>query len=367
MFSALSQLVMRAARTAQVRRPVPTRSSTTRPRLEPLEDRCVPALLPVTSPLDVPSLAGTLRYQVAHAMTGDTIEILTPSPITLTKGQIFLAKDVTIVAPFKAAVISGAGMSRLFDVTPGAHVELGNLVLEDGNGTAGIHTAGLPFDGDGGAVLNQGSLMLMHCTLVLNTAHEGGALFNDHGMVLSKGSTLLVNSAKDDGGAVYNDHGLVSAYVTVLAHNKAAVAGGAVFNTAGDVSLTGSLITGDSATFGGGIFSDHGSVLLTGDTLLADAAKVNGGAIDNEGGSLTVTHCALPSDMAGMFGGGIYTDGGTADLVSDLLASDAAGAHGGGAYHTALGTLTISSSTASGDTPDAEFGAYLSGGGNVGF
>jgi hypothetical protein len=55
--------------------------------LEPLEDRCVPSTLYVTSPLDDGS-KGTLRYDIAHAQSGDTIAMspALTAPIVLTQG-----------------------------------------------------------------------------------------------------------------------------------------------------------------------------------------------------------------------------------------------------------------------------------------
>src|SRR5262245_43905143 len=43
-----------------------------RPRLEALEDRCVPSTLKVTN-LDDFGNPGSLRYEIAHARSGDTI------------------------------------------------------------------------------------------------------------------------------------------------------------------------------------------------------------------------------------------------------------------------------------------------------
>src|SRR5262245_25493077 len=56
---------------AGVRRP--SRRPNVRLGLEALEDRCVPAVLPVTSTLDDAAHPGTLRYAIAHADDGDTI------------------------------------------------------------------------------------------------------------------------------------------------------------------------------------------------------------------------------------------------------------------------------------------------------
>src|SRR5262249_29886877 len=51
----------------------PARRASYRPRLEALEDRCVPSTLAVMKTTDDVNDRGTLRYAVANATSGDTI------------------------------------------------------------------------------------------------------------------------------------------------------------------------------------------------------------------------------------------------------------------------------------------------------
>src|SRR5262245_37752963 len=64
-----------------------------RPRLEALEDRLVPATWSVVNPID--GAYDSLRWAVAQAQNGDTIDIWTPTTV-LTQGELVLAKDLTI-------------------------------------------------------------------------------------------------------------------------------------------------------------------------------------------------------------------------------------------------------------------------------
>src|SRR4029450_4114856 len=102
---------------AGVRRPY--RRPNTRLVLETLEDRCVPAVLPVTSTLDDATHPGTLRYAVAHADDGDTIAFtpaLQGAPIVLTQGELLLDHDVTFETIFDGVqTISGGGPSRVIE------------------------------------------------------------------------------------------------------------------------------------------------------------------------------------------------------------------------------------------------------------
>ena len=87
--AAIRERARQGAKRGRLRRAVP--------RLEALEDRWVPATLLVTSPLDDGS-QGTLRYDIAHAQSGDTIEMspTLTSPIVLTQGELYLKKNLTI-------------------------------------------------------------------------------------------------------------------------------------------------------------------------------------------------------------------------------------------------------------------------------
>src|SRR5438876_662020 len=105
------------------------------PRLEALEDRCVPSTLAVTRSNDDVTQRGTLRYAVAHAESGDTILLaadVKDTPIVLTQGELLLNQDVTIRGAGEVSeTISGGGASRVFEVAAGAHVSLLNLTISD--------------------------------------------------------------------------------------------------------------------------------------------------------------------------------------------------------------------------------------------
>jgi predicted outer membrane repeat protein len=339
MFSALSRWLQRSTRPTPARRP--NRRTPVRPRLEALEDRCVPAVLFVTKTLDDVNVPGTLRYAVAHANNGDTIDVMTAGPISLTKGQLVLSHDVTIQGMGKLPVVSGNNQSRVFEVVPGAVARLANLEIVDGNGTSGVAAAVLPFDGDGGAILNLGGLLVRDCVFAANTAKDGGAIYNEHGTTIMVGSTLFRNFAKHEGGAVYNDHGRVMVAHSTLSYDIAGSDGGAISNNAG-------------------------AVTLVADDLSHDWAMFLGGAICSQGGSLVVANSTLSYDTAGAFGGGIFTNGDAALLTGDTLTHDFAGVHGGGIFHTVAGVLRIGTTTASADAPEARFGTYINLGGNVG-
>src|SRR5262249_45108880 len=192
-----------------------------RPSVEALEDRWVPSTLTVTNNLD--SGAGSLRAAIAFAHKGDAINFapsLVGHTITLTSGELLLRRDVTIAGPgADKLTISGNHASRVFELsaTLTPQVTLSGLTISDG---VGVFAAGSTHknDGDGGAILNQGTLRIDNCTLSGNSAPGGGAIHND-GTLTVVGSTLTGNSA-GAGGAIESFVTLTVSACT-LSHNSA--------------------------------------------------------------------------------------------------------------------------------------------------
>lgn len=132
----------------------------------------------------------------------------------------------------------GAPAMRLFHVLPGATLTLRNLTLENGLSPLG------------GAIFNEGTVILDGVTLQNNTAPatdgtvagEGGAIYNEGGVLTIGNSTLTANTAASASDTI---RGLGGAIFT---HNGAvAINGTAVFsNTAGDAGAL--YAEGDAAT-----------------------------------------------------------------------------------------------------------------------
>src|SRR5439155_11614626 len=104
--------------------------------------------------------------------TGDTI-VFAPSlngqTITLTSGELAIAKSLNIQGPGPGQLpvtVSGGGAWRVFELD-GAKttITLSGLMISQGNGMAGTG-----YDGQGGGVLNFGTLTISHCTLSANSA-----------------------------------------------------------------------------------------------------------------------------------------------------------------------------------------------------
>jgi predicted outer membrane repeat protein len=223
-------------------RPTPPRF---RPRLEALDDRCLPSTLTVTNTLDGPiPTPGSLRYEISAAQSGDTIVFassLSGQTITL-YDQLVINTGLTIQGPgAQSLTISGGEHGRVFEVYGNVQVTLSGMTLTDGDGYESNDTLFWQYTSDGGAILNFATLTLQSCTVSYNTAvqlgtkSDGGGIYNGGTLTLS-GSTVSNNGAWN-GGGIYN-------VVTGL------------YNGADSLTVTNSTVTGNTAYGeGGGIYS----------------------------------------------------------------------------------------------------------------
>ncbi len=294
-----------------------------RPRLEALEDRCVPTRMtwPVTSSAD--SLApNTLPWAVSKAQNGDIIDIqpevyhyfpmtgtgnltaTVPQDIVLTLGELVLNHNVTIESTGPVPTISGDNLSRVFEVAPGANVTLLNLNITQGNGLAHNMSGDAGKDGDGGAILNAGALVLTGCTVSNSNAVGWGGGIGSLGNLSLSNCNVTGNKSGNGGG--------------ICSEGKLTVVGGSIFNN-------------HASLYGGGIFSSWGC-----------SANI---------GNLTENLTVLTSNTAGYDGGGIANEGNTTLKNATLSGNSTSAGYGGGIYNFA--TLTVELDTFMNNNPQA--------------
>jgi predicted outer membrane repeat protein len=389
------------ARTPQ---PAPRPRPPLRPRLEALEDRCVPTVWSVTSSADDVTQAGTLRWAVAQAHDGDTIDILpvlgrsglVARHIKLTHGELYLNHNVTIESVWpERAWIDGNYSSRVFEIARGVSVEFDNLVLVHGNAKANNSQGNASLDGDGGAILNEGSLTIDRCsvsdngytsfgtkspgmkagggiynyhgnvfvtndsTVNHNFAGAGGGIYNDRGTLLMVGTTLDTNSANGNGGAILEYFGQAEINHCVLDGN-AALRGGALANFGGDVKLESTDVEQNTgALVGGALFNQSGWMWVnSGSTLKDNFAVQGGGGIYNLGGDVAVTSSSLVHNTTAGDGGGIYSYHGEVDVLGSHLDKNTAG-HSGGAIAARYTKTTVTDSELSFNIAEDNGGAIF--------
>src|SRR4030095_15690248 len=115
--------------------------------------------------------AGTLREALANLCTGNTItfNIAGPGPhtITLTTGELVVAKDVTINNNSGESIsVNGNNASRVFSINSGKTAAIIGLTVSGGQTS-----------GNGGGILNDGTLTVVNSTVTgNNAATDGGGI-----------------------------------------------------------------------------------------------------------------------------------------------------------------------------------------------
>jgi hypothetical protein len=236
----------------------------------------------------------TLSAAVNAASSGDTLTVrgtcTSSSAADLTRPI-----TLTITGRGKRPTVSTNGSAPILSVvSSGAQVTLNGLVITGGSSSAG----------DGGGLLNFGTLTLNGTTVTNNTATDsagaaiGGGIYNNGALTLNS-STVSSNTAASSGGG--EGHG-----------------GGIYNDVSGAITLNNSSLTGNTAGgpssdygFGGGIYMGGGSVTLAGtSTITANTATGTTGAA---GGGVYVQGGTLSGATAGA-GGNVY--GNTPDDIA---------------------------------------------------
>lgn len=193
---------------------------------------------------------GSLRQAIldANANPGaDSIDFQEElaGTIALTSGQLpTITEDLTINGPgIFSIIVSGNNASRVFQVSGKVTVMISGLTVGDGN---------VP-GGEGGGILNQGTLTLTNIAMSGNFAfNNGGGIFNNGGTLTITNSTLSGNSSGNVGGGVAST-GVLTITNSTLSGNSSTSGGGA--HNSGTMTITNSTLSSNSAGTGGGIFN----------------------------------------------------------------------------------------------------------------
>lgn len=230
---------------------------------------------------------GSLRYAIEEAnatLGADKIVFALPpnSTITLQSGSLPVINEELMIdgRGTSGITISGAHQYRILEIAPNVRVTLFNLTFTHGNS-----------DEYGGAIQNNGDLMIRDSHFSENESTDGGAIFNNGNLTVIK--SLFNNNPGFYGGAIANE--------------------GHLFITKSTFSHNGYGYSG----WGGGVFNG-GTATISHSTFHNNTALV-GGAIDNLG-SLTLRNSTLSTNF-GIDGSGIYSEGGLTIRNSTLWAN----------------------------------------------
>ncbi len=286
------------------------------------------ATLTVTNTND--SGPGSLRQLVDGAAGGDTIEFspsLADSTITLTSGQISINSDMTIQGLGASLLtIDGNASSRIFYISYGRTVTISGLTI----------TNGLALNG--GGIYNEGSLTLEGCDLTGNAAEagaagadgdpgadgvhggEGGAIYTISSTTLNMNHCTLIGNSAGDGGQGGN--GLTTG---------SGGSGGDGGDAGGVYAGSGAMITAINCTFSentAGRGGDGGNG-VSGKTDGNGGNGGFGGAFCNSSASLLLTNCTLTDNRAGDGGSG----GSLGGTITGVTGNGGNGGDGGAVYN----------------------------------
>jgi hypothetical protein len=313
--------------------------------LECLEDRALPSAYTAASVADLiadikatnhsgGSNTITLAANTAFVLTAvdNTADGATGLPVIKAGNNLTLFGNG---ATIERSTALGTPAFRLLDVASGGSLTLEDLTLQ--NGLA----LGAGPGAEGGAVYNQGTLVLDGVTVQANLAQgsdgknatskrggggagqdaAGGGIWSNGTLTLANGTTVQSNWAiGGNGGSAFNDN---------------PGAGG--------------------NAFGAGVYVAGGTTTLTSVTLSANTAwgGYGGSGAFREG------------YMGAAGGGGLFVAGGTVSLSNDIVADNTAASYfssGGGLYIAGGATVYLDSFTlanTSNNTPDNIHGSYI--------
>jgi hypothetical protein len=315
------------ARARAQQRPAAPRS---RPRLEALEDRCLPTTFYAATASDI-----VADIKAANLQSGTNTIVLTAptsSPYVLTAADN--TTDGGTILPVIAAgdnltILTGNGSAnpgygdtidagkpinaskhgRLFDVASGASLMLENVTLQHGQVSWGTRTL------QGGAIYNQGTLVLNTVSVLNNGAIAAGGFQTASGGGIWSNGALAVHNSLFQGNSA---KGSLNAY------------GGAICIAGGTADISGTVFGQDTAQggcqdqysqahgsgYGGAVYVAGGTVTMSADTLISNRTQ---------GPGLSTTAAKGLG-----YGGGLYVAGGAVTLTNDTITHNVAGGWNGG-------------------------------------
>jgi len=287
------------------------------------------AVLVPSTPAQAAGLVSTCDepHLLAAISGGGLVTFVCDGTITLAS-QVTLdgSTSLTLDGAGHEVILSGGGLTRLFEVGPYATLNLTSLTLTNGYFVS-LHQAPL----GGGAVYNRGTLNIRHVTFSNNLANfdmaYGGAIYNDSGVMAIDASTFMDNAtlgSQSAGGAIYS-----YGFMTIL-----------------NCTFTGNAAHG-SSSFGGAISAGGPAIgnniaLITGSTFSGNSAPYFGGALAISTGGELINNTFMGNftyDPTNSIGGAIFTEGASLTIANSTFWKNSAQTHGGAIYNIGLLTL----------------------------
>jgi hypothetical protein len=209
------------------------------------------------------------------------------------------AADLNLTANTVGAGLGGGILNEgSLDLSGGT---IGGPSAADGNSTGGV----------GGGLLNDQVATLSDVTVEHNGADFGGGIENDHQLSMTGGS--LSHNLAQDGAGLDNNGGQTNLQGVTVSRNRARDRAGGVGNVGlqGSLSTSGGTISGNRAPNGGGGVYTSESASLGGTSITGNTAKSGDGGGILSTGPLTLTGVQLGTTTrpnVAQDGGGLATE-----------------------------------------------------------
>ncbi len=307
-------------------------------RLEPLESRCMLAVITVSNAHDevngnVSSIEEliandggdgiSLREAILAANTTNQPDIIRFDPIVFSSSNpIFLNG-----APLEIRAILTIDGSAL-DSRIVIDAQLNSQIIRSANLSSSVHLVGLELrhgQGDhGGAIRfsSFGTLSLIDCVVTGNRSGEGtsgGAIHAGLGKVIIERSVIADNHATGsgaEGGAIYVSSGTLEIRSSTVSGNSTNGSyGGAVSSRTSSILIADSVFIGNATvagnqSYGGAVYTSNGTLRIIDSLFVANHSRTHGGAV--AGYVLDITRSRFLDNYTtgvGACGGAVYGAG----------------------------------------------------------
>ncbi len=283
-----------------------------------------------------------LRARITAAQPGDTINVA-PGTYTMTKGELLIDKDLTLIGAGAEVTIIQAADSldlathRVIHIGEESVVSISGVTVRHGS-EASTDVRMVPFHSEaigmissgiepiraefGGGIYNQGTLTITNSIVSENFAGGGAGIFNGakatiensaiiqnrtpgfgagvfNGRILEISNAVITDNTGGSGGGLSN-WGVASVSSTTISENHARISGGGFNNSVGVMTLESSTVNRNESAMGGG-FRNWGRLHVKNTTVSDNTANLGGG-IESRGG-LTLDSSTVSSNKAKEGGG----------------------------------------------------------------
>jgi len=215
--------------------------------------------------------------------------------------------DVANTPAFRLFRVGAQSVSTIADLSLSnglidAGQDSGAAVFNDGNLTlSNAELANNQGHFYGGAIQNNGILTLTTCSIHDNSANNGAGLANYGSAWIEFGTEIYNNHALFNGGGIYNHMGATVSLVSNCSlYVNDAASGGAVYNRGSFAMQDGSILWNIATTgSGGGLYSDSAAdTTLTRVRIEGNEAANSGGGVYVRSGTTTLDNCSVTQNTA---------------------------------------------------------------------